>query len=876
MDDAESRVTEQTPSEVKGTDITVPVTEPAPAWYIRLYRTVRDERGPHVVTWLRERKYPLLLGVVLILGAVGIASLLLTRMVHEPMWLTYSGSYRLVPETISQSAAIAISIPDGAGTVAPEQVSFTPKILGEFIPSDDEGVLLYQPKEVPELDSYYHVSLSYNETTIGADFRIAEDPSVLAVLPTADAEVHENTEISVIFSRPMVPLTTRAEMDKAEVPVTLEPDVPGIWKWKSTRLLQFIPEERLARATTYTVTINEGFRSLDGVPVQGFTHTFTTRTLKHQPLTSSVRFNKPLEIVYNQPVDLKRTAHDITLIQNGKPVEAIIEYASTKTKRPGFIGLALFGAKDEVDTSRIWVRPLKDTHGRDGLWDFESSYTLTVGKQYPLEGNVVDTHAFTWTYRMPTVLSSFGAESERSSFVQPMFFDTTGVLTATFYEPVSITNSTIGLRGLRDVRYGKTCNVDEDGNTIYNHETKKCEEVDDKHVLKIRVAPGSYRPDDSADITFEKVVNEDGLILNDTPIVRTIKTVPTLKVLNTEPNEGTTTASLTTLTFCTNTPLKQPESVRDMLSVSGYVVYPRGPWRNSFKVTYGTHTCKNGEFQTTIRYGLHPETPYTLGFKLEDAFGAHESRELHITTEPAPSKYTRFYNLQKWYNVTTPGKTRLTYAVENLPDVTAHLCKVHANDFLKILEENSLSEKLPPSSLCTSIRTAVIDLPDTNWVNNYFYFDIADYFEDPRGHYIISFTNSNYRNSKGVQRYDHTLLTVSNLTVGEKRLNMYNRHANTGNAAQTIDATRTAKVASQNLYWVVNAHSLLPVQGASVTSYKRIESPNRSSEIETSGVGTTNGDGVARIAADGTTRGAVVTFGGDTAVVSANTDTLMR
>ena len=826
----------------------------------QLFRTKLEQVKSYAKAHWRKEHY-IFAGLVLVLVVFTVVRLVF-EFARDPLWLTYSGSYRLVPDSISQSAILPISIPEEAGSVTSEQVQFVPELQGDFIESDQENILLFKPHELPQIGSYYNVALTYNEVTIGADFKVAEDPSVVSILPTSDTEVHEDTKISVVFNRPMVPLSTRDELDKETVPVKLEPDVDGVWKWKSTRLLQFIPKEDLQRATKYTVTVNEGFRSLDGVPVKGFTHSFTTRTLKHHPVAPMVRFNQPLEIRFNQDVDLERTAEKVVLTQNGEKKKIRIEYAKQQEeKKRGFLGLVFFGSDAKYDKTKILIRPYEDTHGREGLWDFESTYNIEIKTMYPLEGDIPLNEVFTWSYTIPAVVSSVQAKSDRSNHVGPDFFDPQGALAVYFQEPIDISKTNVTLHRLDEVRYGTACKFDADGAVIYKKDSQDCEEVEDKNQLLLRVNPDTYQPSQSSTLVFEKITSEDGYILNAKPLEYSVTSFPTLEVHRTVPSDGSSDASLTDLTICSNTPLKRPESIRNTLTTEGYVVFPNDLWRNSERITsdYWKPICSTGEFQTTIRYGLHPQTKYLLKLSLEDEFGARAQRDLHFTTGSASSKYTRFYNLQKYYNVTVPGKSRLTYGVENLPYVQVHICKVDANDFLRILDNDTDNDAKPSASMCETTKEVTVDLPDTYWVNNYFHFDVADHFEDARGHYIITFTHPNYRNERGVQLFDRTLLSVSNFTVGEKRLDWYTN--------EYTPPTRGAKVTGNNLYWVLHAKSLEPVYGATVETFA-------GKNVVTTEKQTTNIEGIAQLSAHENTRGAVVTLGGDTAVVSAAMDTL--
>ncbi len=56
----------------------------------------------------------------------------------------------------------------------------------------------------------------------------------------------------------MVPLATLQQLDEADVPVDVEPDLPGDWRWVGTRTLAFYYAsdliDRMPKATEYTVT----------------------------------------------------------------------------------------------------------------------------------------------------------------------------------------------------------------------------------------------------------------------------------------------------------------------------------------------------------------------------------------------------------------------------------------------------------------------------------------------------------------------------------------------------------------------------------------------------------------------------------------------
>jgi uncharacterized protein YfaS (alpha-2-macroglobulin family) len=91
-------------------------------------------------------------------------------------------------------------------------------------------------------------------------------PGELTVLRYGpEGEQESVPRLSVTFSRPMVPLTSIAQLAAKDLPVTLAPQPAGQWRWLGTRTLVFEPEGgRLPKATRYTVTVPAGIKDAAG------------------------------------------------------------------------------------------------------------------------------------------------------------------------------------------------------------------------------------------------------------------------------------------------------------------------------------------------------------------------------------------------------------------------------------------------------------------------------------------------------------------------------------------------------------------------------------------------------------------------------------
>src|ERR1700741_859099 len=92
--------------------------------------------------------------------------------------------------------------------------------------------------------------------------------------PEGDVPIAPN--LSVTFSQPMIAITSQEEAAKY-VPVKLEPEVPGKWRWLGTKTLLFEPDVRFPMATKFSITVPAGTKSANGETLSNAkSWTFTT------------------------------------------------------------------------------------------------------------------------------------------------------------------------------------------------------------------------------------------------------------------------------------------------------------------------------------------------------------------------------------------------------------------------------------------------------------------------------------------------------------------------------------------------------------------------------------------------------------------------
>lgn len=141
---------------------------------------------------------------------------------------------------------------------------------------------------------------------------------VLRVTPSGET-VGPVPTITLVFSAPMVPISSVDEVAALDVPVSLSPQVPGRWRWLGTTTLVFEADEHLPMATHVTVTVDaDRARSVHGQRLaDDVVHTVSTapprvRSVHPAPHTPTVL--APVVVVtFDQPVDDEGVLPFITL-----------------------------------------------------------------------------------------------------------------------------------------------------------------------------------------------------------------------------------------------------------------------------------------------------------------------------------------------------------------------------------------------------------------------------------------------------------------------------------------------------------------------------------------------------------------------------------
>lgn len=852
---------------------TKPATNQSEVTGVELVTTISKQvtlrqKSLNLLEAIKTKKKPLILIIGLIIS-VGFLIFFYTGQDRHVAVKQFTNVYSFVPEKISKSAAIPINLPKGVEEdLARSSISFSPNIEGEWLTEDLAGVISFKPKEPLRTKVYYAINLDTGSIQMSGDFYVDEDPKIETIFPAANSEAHEDSEITIVFNRPMVPLTTLTEQESIELPITISPETPGKFKWISTRNLQFIPETTLLPSTKYTVEIRDGFYSLDGLPVAPLTHNFVTRPLRYENISAAqIGYSSPIIIGFNQPVDLDQTKRKISVAEQGGGNTSIeVEYGKVTSydqKTRKYV--------TNEDKSKLFIFQKKDSHGRSRLWDFNKVYTVSVAGAIPLKGTINLEERKDSVVSIPDIVESVTVESDRTTLVSKDLVDPAGKVVLTFFDDIDKDKSNFKVKGLKDVSYGERCKTDSRGEPIQLGSS--CEKEPNTKTLIFSFEPSAFGLAEVFNLELQKILTKDGLRINAEPINISLKTYPAFQILRSFPQDQSTNADLDGVVICSNTPLQDPKEngLASYLKTDGYIVF--GRWSNSFYVESRNiyNKCGAGEFETRLSYGLLPETNYNLELKPVDTFGQQATSQLTFRTSPPKEQYTRFHNMQQLYNVSSPDKTTFTYAVENLEYIDMHICKMSVEAFLARTMEDHDRYKSVNGEGCVEVVNKKISLPVRYWVNNYFQVNLAEYFSDTRGHYILTFSNPLYKDTyENRQLFDRTYVSITNLAVGKKQIKYSDDSWSVSNNPSKDNVLTKELSKSNNLYWVSNNKTLSPVVGAVVTEYEG--GYNRTFKQNSSGV--TDGQGIARVTFSEGSGGAVVKSGLDSAVISDWADML--
>jgi len=221
-------------------------------------------------------------------------------------------------------------------------------VTGQFAWSENDTVLTFTPNEALERADQYTVSINVNAKS-KAGLSLAEEVKfdvetvgyleVTNVLPspeTANAAV--DSVITLMFNRPVVPLTDLSNQAALPNPLVLTPAVEGQGEWLNTSIYVFRPSQPLAGGQTYTGRVASGLDDVTGGTLaQDFEWSFSVTApsvVSSEPEfgARNIALTTPISITFNQPMDRASVEANFALTQPGQTKAGSFRWTDDSTQ----------------------------------------------------------------------------------------------------------------------------------------------------------------------------------------------------------------------------------------------------------------------------------------------------------------------------------------------------------------------------------------------------------------------------------------------------------------------------------------------------------------------------------------------------------------
>lgn len=212
------------------------------------------------------------------------------------------------------------------------------------------ATVTFTPSETPAAGTRYRLTLTDIAAAAGVTqsapveitLAAATPLQVTSTQPSAGAtDVAINSQMVVVFNRPVVPLTGAGEQADLPQPLSIEPAVAGQGEWLNTSVYVFRPTLGLAGSTEYQVIVDQ-ITGLNGETLaEPFSFSFTTA----EPLVTDVQFSNnfsnqvrpdsAVQLFFSQPMDPVSTEQafrvEKTNEPNGEPVAGEMAWNAAQT-----------------------------------------------------------------------------------------------------------------------------------------------------------------------------------------------------------------------------------------------------------------------------------------------------------------------------------------------------------------------------------------------------------------------------------------------------------------------------------------------------------------------------------------------------------------
>ena len=311
--------------------------------------------------------------------------------------------------------------------------AISPDVPLQFTWTNDRAMSVRPAAGQFERGQVYQVTLSERaKSKAGAQlarpvkfsFQVVGYLEVVEVMPGPDAtEVDMMSTVTVVFNRPVVPLTSLGQQASLPQPLAFTPSVEGSGEWLNTSIYTFTPRQGFAPATTYKARVQAGLTGLMGSVLKDeYSWTFTTRlpaVTNVYPADKSIYVgpNEPISVTFNQPMDHRSTERSflLTEIESGKEVTGKFSWTTAEITQES-LEMDARSSRSESSKLETTVRGETMIFTPDKPLALDASYRASVAKGARAAGGDKGTIAdYSWTFStiaLPRVVRSTPADGD--------------------------------------------------------------------------------------------------------------------------------------------------------------------------------------------------------------------------------------------------------------------------------------------------------------------------------------------------------------------------------------------------------------------------------------------------------------------------------
>jgi alpha-2-macroglobulin len=370
--------------------------------------------------------------------------------------------------------------------------------------TDDQVAFNLAQGPIPPLRTGETIQQPFPPTSEAVPANPVESGQLEVVRFSPEGEIPIAPFISVTFNQSMVPLATLQDLTERDIPVKVEPALPGVWRWVGTKTLTFNYDseliDRLPKSTIYHVSVPAGIISQSGVVLEKTVEwTFSTPPVKITssfPQNISQPQNPIVFITFDQRIDQAAVLKSVTMNAGGKSVQ--IQLASvTEIKSNDQVGSLLKNASDGRWLAFKASEPLP----------LDTDISITVGPETPsAEGPLLTLEAQTFGFRTYAPLKvidhgcTWGNENCRP--LSPFFIRFNNPIDSKYFQDgllkinpeipgvsADIYGETINIKGETSGRTTYTLTVDSDIQDVFGQKLTRDENLTfkvgsaDKHLV---------------------------------------------------------------------------------------------------------------------------------------------------------------------------------------------------------------------------------------------------------------------------------------------------------------------------------------------------------------------------------------------------------